>query len=81
MVQLIKSQVRVITAAPAIITAAMVCDFLLLVTSLGFHWWRPWWGAAVSRVMLVFLVFLSTASTAGRRIRKWVRSACGVAGL
>ncbi len=71
MVHFIKRHVRVIAAALGIVTAAMICDFLLLVTSLGFHWWRPFWDMAVSRVMLVLLVILSIAYSLLYAFRLW----------
>lgn len=41
-----------------IASCILVCDFSLLVTSLGFHWWLPPWTAATNQVMLLLLVVL-----------------------
>lgn len=39
----------------------LVCDFLLLITSLGLHWWMPVWGVVTDRFLLVLLIGLSFA--------------------
>ena len=39
--------------------ALVFCLFLLLVTRLGLHWWRPAWGTVTNRTLLTLLFDLS----------------------
>lgn len=57
--QFIQRHIRVIAAVSGVLPAVMVCDFLLLVTSLGFHWWLPAWGTATIQGLLICLVVLA----------------------
>ena len=59
-IQFLRTHIQPIVAMSGLLSGIMVCDFLLLVTSLGFHWWQPVWKLAISRAMLICLVVLST---------------------
>ena len=50
--------IRTVARVSNILSVVLIGDFLLLVTSLVFHWWRPVWGATTLAVMLVGLLAL-----------------------
>ncbi len=52
----------------------IVGDFLLLVTSLGLHWWIPAWGRGTNRVLLVFLISLSFGFALLYIFRLWIQT-------
>ncbi len=52
---------RVVAIGFAIIWLSMVTDFLLLVSTMQFHWFQPFWSVTTGRIMLIGLIGVSLA--------------------
>ena len=60
LLRFLKNHILALKIVVGTITALMTLDFLLLVTSLSFHWWVPAWSNAAARKMFVYLIVVAT---------------------
>jgi hypothetical protein len=58
-IQLFQKHIRTITVVSGVMSWIMFSDFLLLVTSVGFHWWLPIWSATTDQFLLTCLIVFS----------------------
>ena len=73
-VQFLKKYARTIGHVVGILGAVTVYGFLLLVTSISFHWWHPFWGVRTGRAVLVALVILCVFYSLLYALRLWLKA-------
>ncbi len=73
-IQIIQKHAKHIGRVLGIVGAVTGYSFLFLMTSVGLHWWRPFWGVATGRVILIILIILCVPYSLLHALRLWLKA-------